>query len=383
MPLLKRFFFLRLDLTSRLLAGADVAGSLANAADALRELFNFEWCRLTVADEADADSDDDMSAAAGNLSIAGPGVTLVAQADDDISEADIEVLQALVAGIAAGVDRLRLQEEVRNARLIAEVGRQRAGFLSAVSHNLRTPLTAVKAAAGTLLASWSRIDPDERRELLETISDEAERLERLVRNTLELSRIRAGALEFHPQPVDIRDLVQHAVRREGEVHWQGLLSLLELTPARLAQAIEGFGPDVLTKKRSEAAFSALDVVCHMRDVEAEVYTPRLAQLLGPSAAEPIVQNRHIAPITSPVWKLYQVAKAAMNSDRANNAARYGRASRDPRIPATAVAANAANTGRLIKVFGTPSADDCHWPKTLEQDRTALKSHTEAASAFSA
>jgi two-component system sensor histidine kinase KdpD len=74
-------------------------------------------------------------------------------------------------------------------------------------------LTAVKAAAGTLLSSWSRIEPEERRELLETISDEAERLERLVRNTLELSRIRAGALEVEPERVDIADLVQHAVRR--------------------------------------------------------------------------------------------------------------------------------------------------------------------------
>jgi len=140
-------------------------------------------------------------------------VTLLARAPHRLSPADRELLEALVAGLAAGVDRLRLQEEVREARLVAEVGRQRAGFLSAVSHNLRTPLTAVKAAAGTLLSSWSRIEPEERRELLETISDEAERLERLVRNTLELSRIRAGALEVEPERVDIADLVQHAVRR--------------------------------------------------------------------------------------------------------------------------------------------------------------------------
>jgi two-component system, OmpR family, sensor histidine kinase KdpD len=130
----------------------------------------------------------------------------------DVDGADAS-WRALVAGLSAGLDRLRLQDEVRDARLVAEVGRQRAGFLSAVSHNLRTPLTAVKAAAGTLLSSWSRIEPEERRELLETISDEAERLERLVRNTLELSRIRAGALDVEPERVDIADLVQHAVRR--------------------------------------------------------------------------------------------------------------------------------------------------------------------------
>ncbi len=196
----------RLDLTNRLLTGADVDDALHSAADALGALFAFEACTLT-AGEPLAAADEPARA---NVRVDGPGVTLLARAQERLTPPDRELLEALVAG---RVDRLRLQEEVREARLAAEVGRQRAGFLSAVSHNLRTPLTAVKAAAGTLLASWSRIEPEERRELLETISDESERLERLVRNTLELSRIRAGALDIAPERVDIADLVQHAVRR--------------------------------------------------------------------------------------------------------------------------------------------------------------------------
>lgn len=199
---------IRLDLTNRLLSGADVDDALKSAADALTELFSFEMCSL-VAGEPEMTPD----LLRANVRVDGPGVTLLARAPDGLAPSDRELLEALVAGLAAGVDRLRLQDEVREARLAAEVGRQRAGFLSAVSHNLRTPLTAVKAAAGTLLSSWSRIEPEERRELLETISDEAERLERLVRNTLELSRIRAGALDVEPERVDIADLVQHAVRR--------------------------------------------------------------------------------------------------------------------------------------------------------------------------
>lgn len=199
----------RLDLTNRLLTGADVDDALHGAADALAELFAFQACTLTAGEPLSAADEP----ARANVRVDGPGVTLLARAPQQLTPADRELLEALVAGLAAGVDRLRLQEEVREARLVAEVGRQRAGFLSAVSHNLRTPLTAVKAAAGTLLASWSRIEPEERRELLETISDEAERLERLVRNTLELSRIRAGALEIEPERVDVADLVQHAVRR--------------------------------------------------------------------------------------------------------------------------------------------------------------------------
>jgi two-component system sensor histidine kinase KdpD len=199
----------RLDLTNRLLSGADVDDALDRAADALGELFGFEACTLTAGAPLAAADEPERA----NVRVDGPGVTLLARAPQPLVASDRALLEALVAGLAAGVDRLRLQDEVRDARLVAEVGRQRAGFLSAVSHNLRTPLTAVKAAAGTLLASWSRLEPEDRRELLETISDEAERLERLVRNTLELSRIRAGALDVEPERVDIADLVQHAVRR--------------------------------------------------------------------------------------------------------------------------------------------------------------------------
>jgi two-component system sensor histidine kinase KdpD len=148
-----------------------------------------------------------------NVHVEAGGVAVNARAQNKLSRGDRALLEALVGTLATAVDRLYLREEVRNARLIADIGRQRAGFLSAISHNLRTPLTAVKAAASTLLASWSRIEPEERRELLETIADEAESLERLVRNTLELSRIRAGALDVTREPVDIGDLVQHAVRR--------------------------------------------------------------------------------------------------------------------------------------------------------------------------
>ncbi|HEX5095076.1 MAG TPA: histidine kinase dimerization/phospho-acceptor domain-containing protein, partial [Acidimicrobiia bacterium] len=70
----------------------------------------------------------------------------------------------------------RLETEVRDARIAAAVSQQRAGFLSAISHNLRTPLTSIKAAASTLLSSWSRLEVEERRELVELIYDESDRL---------------------------------------------------------------------------------------------------------------------------------------------------------------------------------------------------------------
>jgi two-component system, OmpR family, sensor histidine kinase KdpD len=201
---------LQLDLANILASSDDIDDALRAAAATLLDLFELERCDLRAGD-AQATTGD--PAGEVNVRVESAGVVLLARAEHEPDASDRALLEALVGGLATAVDRLRLRAEVREAQLVAEVGRQRAGFLSAVSHNLRTPLTAVKAAAGTLLASWSRLEPEERRELLETIADEAERLERLVRNTLELSRIRAGALEVALEPVDIGDLVQHAVRR--------------------------------------------------------------------------------------------------------------------------------------------------------------------------
>jgi len=201
---------LRLDLTNRLLEGDSGTDALAATVSTLRDVFGFEACSLRMNERVVATGELPRPP---DVSVVVRNARLDATSDHELSPGDRALLEALVAGLATAADRLRLQDEVRNARLFAEIGRQRAGFLSAVSHNLRTPLTAVKAAAGTLLASWSRIEPEERRELLETIADEAERLERLVRNTLELSRIRAGALQVEHEPVDITDLVRHAVRR--------------------------------------------------------------------------------------------------------------------------------------------------------------------------
>ena len=108
---------------------------------------------------------------------------------------------------------MRLENEARDARIDAQLGRTRSGFLSAVTHNLRTPLASIKAASSTLRAPDLDLSPHDRTELLDTIYDETERLERLVTNILELSRIRAGGLEVRRQPVDLRDLAQAAIRR--------------------------------------------------------------------------------------------------------------------------------------------------------------------------
>jgi len=124
-------------------------------------------------------------------------------------------LEALVAALGAGFDRVRLADEATAHRLEAELDRSRAGFLTAMTHDLRTPLATIKAAIGTLLGSATALDPETTSELLETSYREVARLEDLVTAVLEFARIRAGALAPEPVDVSVGEIVQGAVRRLG------------------------------------------------------------------------------------------------------------------------------------------------------------------------
>jgi two-component system sensor histidine kinase KdpD len=110
-------------------------------------------------------------------------------------------------------ERSRLDAEAREARMEAETNRLRAALFSSVTHDLRTPLASITASVTSLLGGHGDFTSDDRRELLETIHHEAERLNRLVGNMMDLSRIRAGALvpNKHPGPLD--ELIEGVLAR--------------------------------------------------------------------------------------------------------------------------------------------------------------------------
>jgi two-component system sensor histidine kinase KdpD len=112
------------------------------------------------------------------------------------------------AVVASEENRRRLAGEVNRAAVLEQVNRQRGALLRSVSHDLRTPLATIRTAASELQAGVVS-DETTRRELLTLVGDEAERLDRLVANLLDLSRIEAGALHPERQAVDLRELVDH------------------------------------------------------------------------------------------------------------------------------------------------------------------------------
>jgi len=109
-------------------------------------------------------------------------------------------------------ERERLADETTRLAVLEHVDAQRSALLRSVSHDLRTPLATIRAVTSDL-RDGPAYDAATRDELLDLVGDEAERLDRLVANLLDLSRIEAGALQPSRQAVALDELVADRVRR--------------------------------------------------------------------------------------------------------------------------------------------------------------------------
>jgi two-component system sensor histidine kinase KdpD len=144
------------------------------------------------------------------------------------------------AGLA--LERARLVEENRNAVLRARTEEMRSSLLSAVSHDLRTPLAAITGAASSL-AGDEGLASEVRDDLVATIREEADRLEHLVSNLLDMTRLEAGALPLRREWVPLEELVGAALTRlepllgtrPVEVRLPRELPLLSVDPVLFAQ----------------------------------------------------------------------------------------------------------------------------------------------------
>lgn len=128
---------------------------------------------------------------------------------------DRRLLEAAARQIAIVLQRDALDAQVADARLAAETSQTRAALFSSVTHDLRTPLASIKAAATGLLHEDAELDAAQTRELLRTVIEETDRLNRLIGNILELAKVRAGALVPSKQPIALDDIVESVLHRMG------------------------------------------------------------------------------------------------------------------------------------------------------------------------
>jgi K+-sensing histidine kinase KdpD len=174
----------------------------------------------------------------------------------------VEADRALADAAALAAERDRMREEAIEAEALQRSDELKTSLLRSVSHDLRTPLTAI-IAAGAALDSPS-VTPAERHELSDAVVDEGRRLSRLVENLLDVSRLESGRAEPHREAVELVDLLAAARESIGPYGEQVRLALdddlpaLRADPTQLERAfanllenavVHGEGQPVLVRSR--------------------------------------------------------------------------------------------------------------------------------------
>ena len=127
------------------------------------------------------------------------------------------LLDALADQAALAIERINLAADVDSARLTAETEKLRSALLTSISHDLRTPLASILGSATSLMAYRKSMDETAQDELVRTIQDESERLNRFISNLLDMTRLESGAITPHREFVDLSDIVGSALRRASKV----------------------------------------------------------------------------------------------------------------------------------------------------------------------
>ena len=213
-----------------------------------------------------------------------PDGSVLAWSGRELDARDRELLGAFAVQMALALQSRRLQAEADTATSLAHANELRTALLAAVSHDLRTPLASIRAAATSLLSDEVVWDRASSKELLETIDEEAERLNTLVGNLLDMSRLQTGTFTINTQAIGMEEVVAAAIislhlpRSRIDVDVSETLPRVRVDPTLLERAIANlvdnavsFSPET-TPVRVEAA--ALDDEMHLRVVDTGPGIPR-------------------------------------------------------------------------------------------------------------
>jgi len=135
-----------------------------------------------------------------------------------LGPAESRILRSFCDQLALVLERDRLQRDATDAEVYRRGEGMRRALLAAVSHDLRSPLAAIKASVTDLLDPTVRRPDDDRDEVLRTIDRESDRLNALIADLLDMSRIEAGKLKAHLVVVEIREVLTHCLKIVGREH---------------------------------------------------------------------------------------------------------------------------------------------------------------------
>jgi two-component system, OmpR family, sensor histidine kinase KdpD len=271
-----------LSLAQTVLGGADTPGDVLDHLTAshggraeLLERVGARWIKVA------ASGDDD---AAGTVLRFEVRPDLALEVTGQAASATASLLAGYTAQAVAALDRARLRTQAAQAEALAEGDRMRTALLRAVSHDLRTPLASIKASVSSLRQTDVRWSPQDEAELLANIEQNADRLDALVGNLLDMGRIQAGSLEPFLRATAVDEVAPVALRGLDDADHMMLVvpddlplvradpGLLERVLANLfSNALRHSPPDrhPVLRAREDGTRVVIDVVDHGTGVPSE------------------------------------------------------------------------------------------------------------------
>ena len=134
----------------------------------------------------------------------------------DLTLAQRRLMESFANQVAQAIERVQLAEESRQMKLLQVAEKLQNALLNSISHDLRTPLVSITGALTSLDDQADSLNEENRRSLIVTAREEAERLNRLVGNLLSMTRIESGAIKLHCEPGDIQDVIGTALEQLGK-----------------------------------------------------------------------------------------------------------------------------------------------------------------------
>jgi two-component system, OmpR family, sensor histidine kinase KdpD len=195
-----------------MLRGRTVDEELGRLAALTAGVLGVEGARLELGERPPRDGERTLPVEAGLRCVATLFVDEEATVDESVQRRFLPSLAALLAVV---VERSRLEAEALDAEALRRSDALKTALLRAVSHDLRSPLTAILASADALASPRLALEEGDRLELAETIRGEAARLDRVVEQLLDLSRLEAGAAEPHRDLWHVDELVSQSLTGLG------------------------------------------------------------------------------------------------------------------------------------------------------------------------
>ncbi|MCU7731017.1 DUF4118 domain-containing protein [Actinoplanes sp. KI2] len=282
------------ELLARISAAPVGEGSLSQLLTHLRDTLHMDGAALLETDSAGGQQVVAMvgSRPSANpvLSVpAGEGLSLVVDGPP-LFAPDPRFLSRLAAAAARTLQAERLAAEAAAARELAEIDRLRTALLTAVGHDLRTPLAGIKAGVSSLRQTDLALTGEQRAELLATVEESADRLDALVENLLAMSRLHAGAISVHPLPVAIGEVAAAALlslpAARTTVDVPDDLPLVHADPGLLERAVANV---IANAHRASPPGSAVEVIGRAVEGRVELHIVDHGRGVAPSDRQRIFQ----------------------------------------------------------------------------------------------